>query len=347
MAGGKGTRLWPESTAKKPKQYLSLVTKNTLLQDTLMRFDGLIEKDFRFVVTVEEQKELALKSCQNLTHASGPIYEPEGRNTAPCILMALAHLQSLGASADDVVVIVPSDHVILNKSGFQQTIASAIEEAQKNSTIVTIGIPPHFPHTGFGYIKKSKAKKGQGIFEVEGFREKPDFELAKEYVQSGEYLWNAGMFVAKVGTFLENFKQHASEMYQYYPQLLEGHKEVYSKLAAISIDYAIMEKSSTMALAMATFDWNDLGSWDALESVVEKQSGNSFLKDNPHYVQNAKGNVVFSPDRFVALIDVDDLVVLSNDKAIAIMPKSSSQKIKDVVEHLKKIEDTKLKNSLL
>lgn len=154
MAGGKGTRFWPESTAKKPKQYLSLTGEKSLLEETLSRFDRFIDKERRFVVTVKEQEKLCSESSRGKINTNGLIFEPTGRNTGPCILMSLVTLLERGAKPTDVIVIVPSDHVILNKKGFHSTIKKAAEFSYKNQQIVTIGITPNFPHTGFGYIQK-------------------------------------------------------------------------------------------------------------------------------------------------------------------------------------------------
>ncbi len=353
MAGGKGTRLWPESTSRRPKQYLPLVTKNTLLQDTLERFEGLVPKDHRYIVTVKEQSQLAQQSVKGLAAEGGIIHEPQGRNTGPCILLALAELLAKGAKENDVVAIVPADQVILNADGFRKTLSLALKMAHDKGLLVTIGIVPHFPHTGFGYIKRGKSLEGQDIHAVESFKEKPNFQIAKEYVASGEYYWNAGMFVATISTLLREFEAHAPEMFKHWAALKASLQnedqlnEAYGKLPAISIDYAVLEKSDKVAVARAQFDWNDLGSWDALESVIPKRQGNTFVGDGPCFVKDARGNVVFAPGKFVSLVDVQDLIILVNEGSVTVMPKSSSQKVKDIVEHLQKCDDLKLKRELL
>ena len=201
MAGGRGTRFWPESTSKRPKQYLNLMGDQSLLADTLDRFEGLVPAAKRYVVTVKEQEELALKSSENKINEKGLIFEPSGRNTAPCILLALAFLLKNGTPEDAPIAIVPSDHVILNKDGFKETLKIAAELSLLNQSIVTIGIVPNFPHTGYGYIQKGDVD-GAG-HKVEAFKEKPKASLAKEYIKSGQYLWNAGMFVSTIKVFKE------------------------------------------------------------------------------------------------------------------------------------------------
>ncbi len=340
MAGGKGTRFWPESTEKKPKQYLTLISSKTLLEETYDRFEKLIEKDKRFVVTVKEQEALCKQSSHGKISSDGMIFEPSGRNTGPCILMSLATMLSRGLTETDVIAIVPSDHVILNAQGFQQTLKKAAYFAHQKQNIVTIGITPHFPHTGFGYIEKGELQDGEA-FVVSRFKEKPHFELAKEYVSSGKYLWNAGMFVAPIGVLLEEFKTHAPKMYAHYEELKkavahpEKLKEVYEKIPADSIDYAIMEKSKRVSVVPANFDWNDMGSWDALSSVVDETHGNTLVKSDGAFFLNSADNVVFAPDRFVALINMDKHIVVANQKVVLVAPVADSQEIKKVVEHLK------------
>lgn len=351
MAGGKGTRLWPESTENKPKQYLNLVGNSTLLEQTLCRFDGVIDFDNRYIVTTKDQEELALASAKNQINKNGLILEPSGRNTAPCILLSLAYLESKGAHADSTIAIMPSDHVILDTKGFQETFRQATSLCESTDTITTIGIRPHFPHTGYGYIKRgTNIEQINGCSFVSEFKEKPNFETAKEYLASGLYLWNAGMFMAKLKVFKTEFELHSPEMFSFYDKLLNAIKsgddalvsEIYSQIPKDSIDYAIMEKSNKVTTISAGFDWNDLGSWEALEAVIEKENDNTIVGANSVFTKDSKGNVIFAPNKFVSLINVNDMVVVSNDKAVMIMPKKDAQRVREVVEHLKKLKNTDL-----
>lgn len=339
MAGGKGTRFWPESTRKRPKQYLSLTGGDSLLGKTLNRFEGLVSRDQRFVVTVEEQAELARKSGQGKMNSEGLIFEPSGRNTAPCILLSIAALEQKGAREEDIVAIVPSDHVILNEQGFRATVEKAAQVAHERESIVTIGIKPNFPHTGYGYIHRA-GEVTKDIYNVSEFREKPDRETAEKYVATGEYFWNAGMFVASLKTLKNEFQSCSPETFSPYEELkaaLGGSGDlasVYNKLPEDSIDYAIMEKSSRVMVVAADFDWNDLGSWDALESVIESKEGNTFVDERAFFVKEAKGNIVYAPNKHVSLIGVNDLIVVSNEHSVVVLPKERSQEIKDVVKSL-------------
>lgn len=341
MAGGKGTRFWPESTEKRPKQYLNLISEQSLLEETINRFDRFIPKENRFIVTTKEQEKLCKEASKGKINNKGIIFEPTGRNTGPCILMSLAALLQQGVKLDDVVTIVPSDHVILNKKGFHQTVKKASDFAHHNQQIVTIGITPHFPHTGFGYIQKGKLLNEEA-FKVSRFKEKPHYELATEYVKSGQYLWNAGMFVAPVKIFLEEFEKHAPEMFKHFDLLSKALnrpaqlKTVYQKLPSDSIDYAIMEKSKRIAVMPASFDWNDLGSWDALSSVIDETHGNTVVKSDGEFFLNSTDNIVFAPDKFVALINMEKHIIVVNDKVTMVAPVKDAQEIKKIVEHLKK-----------
>jgi len=354
MAGGKGTRFWPYSKGRKPKQYLSLLGSHSLLQQTIERLNGVVADGNRFVVTVKEQEELAVQQASKMINSDhGFIFEPAGRNTAPCILLALAHLTAnKGHSVVDsefqksVVAILPSDHVILNESEFKKSLTLAVEMASKKEGLVTIGIRPNFPHTGYGYIKRGSVDKDQSnFFKVDSFKEKPSYDVACDYIKQGGYYWNAGMFVAPIGVFLNEFSKHAPSMYQKFPELVEAiklknplkAKSIYENLEKESIDYAVLEKSSNIFVIEATFDWNDLGSWDALESVAkdsDKRQGNLIYKQRGEFIQQAKGNIVFAPNKFVSLINVEDLIIVDSPEALLILPKKDSQQVKKVVEYL-------------
>lgn len=340
MAGGQGTRFWPESVNSKPKQYLKLIGEKSLLEQTLERFEGLVEVDKRFIITVEQQIKLVLENSGQIFNSQNLIIEPSGRNTAPCILLGIAQLLTSGAQDNDIVAIVPADHVILNKKGFQETLKLAIDHANINSEIVTIGIRPNFPHTGYGYIKKDSHDKNK-VAKVEKFVEKPNLETAKEYVSSGEYYWNAGMFVSKLGTLLAEFERHAPEIFRYFTDLKNALKtkshlaEIYNKIPKDSIDYAIMEKSQQVSIIEADFDWNDLGSWDALESVIEKTGGNINASSKDVIALNSQGNIIYAPGKLVSLVDINNLIIVSNEKNVLVLPKDKSQRVKEVVEILK------------
>ncbi len=326
MAGGKGTRLWPYSTQDRPKQYLKINSDRTLLEETLARFDGLVPLEQRYVVTTAEQELMVLESSKKLFASQGhTILEPQGRNTAPCILLSLYELLHRGASSQDVVAIMPSDHVILNVKGFQHTLQKSIAMAVEEERIVTIGIPPHKPHTGYGYIERAKSL-GHG-FEVSSFREKPNLETATSYLQSGNYFWNAGMFMAKIEVLLAEFERCAPEIFEHWESLKDASSH-YKNIPAISIDYAVMEKSDRVAVVPAEFDWNDLGSWDALQEIYPEQE-NVVLAAQECKALQSQGNIIFAPGMKVCLGDVNDLVVVAVNDTLMILPKEQAQRVKE------------------
>ncbi len=344
MAGGSGTRFWPESTRKRPKQYLEILQGNSLLSQTLHRFDHLIGPDKRFVITVEDQLKLAKAHSEGRIHEDGIFLEPEARNTAPCLFYSFLKLLKRGCQRQDVIVVVPADHVILNRDGFQRSINQAISLARSKSTIVTVGIPPHCPHTGYGYIEKGDAFDS-GIHRVKSFKEKPTIETAASYITTGNFLWNAGIFVSSIGTFLDNIREFAPDIYQHREKLEASLdvpsklKDAYGLLPKISIDYAVMEKSTSVSVVTAAFDWSDLGSWDALEGVLPKVEGNTLVSCERFFAKNAQGNIVFSKDKLVALLNVHNLIVVNTEKALLIAPKSDAQDVRSVVEWLSTQED--------
>ncbi len=341
MAGGQGTRFWPESVAAKPKQYLRLVGQESLLTQSLKRFGKSIKPQNRYIVTVESQAVLAREHATGEIADDGIILEPAGRNTAPCILLSLVYLEAQGAKDDDVVAIVPADHVILNQTAFAECIEHSCRQAKEHSAIITIGIPPHFPHTGYGYIQRG-SQVSSNFFKVSSFKEKPSKEIAIEYLQSGNYLWNAGMFVVPLGVLRQQFATYAPEIFAFYNKLKLAIKdqhtlaEIYQEMPKDSIDYAIMEKSQEVLVTPAPFDWNDLGAWDALESVLSQQDNNTVVKVGNYYFEDATGNIIFAPEKFVAAIGVQDLIIADTQDALLIMPKSEAQRVKGVVNYLTK-----------
>ena len=338
MAGGRGTRFWPASTSSCPKQYLPLLEGKPLLSETLRRLDSLVDIDKRYIVTVQEQEALARRCSVGQIKSDNIIFEPMAKNTAPCILLSLATLLEKGATIKDIVAIVPSDHVILNCDAFQKDMISAETLAHKQKKIVTIGILPTAPHTGYGYIHRGK-KIGQ-YFEVQSFKEKPDFETAKNYLSSGEYYWNGGIFVASIEILLESFEKYASDIYTYFRELRQEAfnftklVEIYTRLPVDSLDYAVMEKSEDILVVPSSFDWNDLGSWEALENIHKQEKGNTLVKEKGYYFNNAKGNIINVDGKFVAMIGVNNLVVVANEKALLILPKKECQSVKKIISWL-------------
>lgn len=335
MSGGSGTRMWPKSRQEYPKQFLPLFNETSMLQDTLLRLDGL-DVSPALVVCNESHRFLVAEQLQQCEIEVGKIVlEPIGRNTAPAIAIA-----ALVANPDDVLLVLAADHVITDVAEFHKVVSRGIE-ACEGGKLFTFGIVASGPETGYGYIQSTDAS---GVAPVARFVEKPDLETAKEYVATGEYFWNSGMFMFRAGDFLTELKQYQPEVRKQCEAALKAAKidldflrldeAEFSKCPNISVDYAIMEHTQNAVVAPADIGWSDVGSWSSLWEVSEKdQQGNRFLGDVIHV--KSKNNLVHSDGRLVALVGVDDLVVVDTDDAVLIANRDQVQDVKQIVTELK------------
>ena len=354
LAGGVGTRLWPRSRQARPKQFSDITgCGRTMLQSTIERLNGVATDDELFVITGEQYAELARQQVSQLPYQN-VIAEPCGRNTAPAIGLACMHLQRQGVN--DVIAVLPADHTIDNIEHFQAALRRA-QEAAEVGYIVTLGIEPDGPHTGYGYIKRGESKvlgdEGQNngaqdelsVYAVENFHEKPDMATATRFLEEGGYYWNGGIFVSRVDRMLE---EYARQMPQLYQQLEEvaGHleqpgggshaiSELWAALPDISIDYGIIEGAERVAVVPLQAGWNDAGSWDALDQVLGCDETSNVQVSGDMLLLGSKGNIVYGDNRFIALVGVSDLVVVDTDDALLIGHKSEIQRVKHVVEYLR------------
>ena len=306
MAGGRGTRLWPQSSRKTPKQYLSLIEGKSFLQHTLERLKGVVDRERLFVITTDEQRHLAQEQWEKL------VIEPVGRNTAPCIYLSLLELRDKGCREEDVIGFFPADHYIEPVEDFCKAIQEGIAKAwERQDHLVIVGITPRTAHSGYGYIQKGPESG------VASFKEKPTVERAREYLASGQYLWNGGIFL---GTW-RAFYQHFSE---FCPQYLEvsDPRDHYSELKAISFDHAILEHSKKLLLVEGEFGWSDVGEWRALEEILPAQQGNTVVGDTQITSVDSQGNIVSSDEDHVALVGVSDLVVVRHQGRLLVMDKN-------------------------
>ncbi len=335
MAGGSGTRFWPLSRARNPKQFLSIITQNTLLEETILRLRPLIQAEQTWIVGNAAHKS-ALEKLHHLVPKDQILYEPLGRNTAACI--GWAAVQILKKDPDAVMVVLPSDHFISPVAPFRKLIAKAATLAKKTQGLFTIGIRPTFPHVGYGYIEVQS--RDNGPEKVLDFHEKPSLNLAESYIQTGRFFWNSGMFIWTAEKIMAMFRQYLPDHAQILdkiaalPTKSSKLKALYEKFENISIDYGIMEKAieETYLLA-ATFEWSDIGSWAALEHFLPQDKQGNAIRGHCIAIDSTN-NVVFSEHRKVALVDVKDMVVVDTPDAILVMPKSSDQKIKTLVQQL-------------
>lgn len=342
LCGGNGTRLWPISRTFMPKQFVKLFNEQSLFQTTLKRNKKLIEKFI--VVSNTEQYFLALdqyeelKMAQTNVHQLTFILEPMAKNTAPAIALACLSLPE-----EAIVLVTPSDHLIKNEEAYGLVIQKA-KALASNDFLVTFGIAPTHPETGFGYIEF----EGEN---VSAFHEKPNIETAKHYLTEGNYYWNSGMFCFKAGVFLEELKRYAPKIYTTCKEAFENalvrdntirfQQEHVVPIPEDSIDYAIMEKSSKVKMVASDIGWNDIGSFDALHQELPKDSNNNTLNSDIIDI-NARNNLVLAHKK-VALVDVNDLVVVATDDALLISKQGSSQRVKEAVARLKS-ENSELSN---
>lgn len=343
LAGGSGSRLWPLSREEYPKQLLSFDKEQSLLQKTFNRLCTFSKPaDIVTVTNIKHYSNIKLQ-LNKIDSSNIVIGEPFGRNTAPAIASTLQYFIQQGCE-DDVVLIVPSDHLIKDIDGFNKTVELG-KELAKQGYIVTFGIKPTYPETGYGYIKTEKALSVG--YKVEKFVEKPNFETAKKYLDSGNYYWNGGIFIGKISTFLNEFKKYASDIYMHLGELdfsksTQINYSVYEKMPSISIDYAIMEKSDKIALVKLQSDWNDLGSWQSIFNVKEKDENGNVLTGKV-VVDNVKNSFIYSQKEVVAVSSLENIILVETEDAIMACKLDESQNVKKLYEKLKAKESDTIK----
>ena len=324
MAGGMGERFWPKSRKKRPKQLLSIISRRSMLQETVDRVKRLIPNGRIIVITNKVQAPLVRKQLPDIPR-SNIISERISRNTAPCVALA-ANVIRKKVGADAVMVVLPSDHVIKDISKFHRTITDAVNMAAERKVLVTLGIRPRFPHTGYGYIKLGRSLQNR-FYKVAKFTEKPDLKIAKRYVTSGKYFWNSGMFIWRIDTILE-------EIRKYIPGLLKNLKN-YNRVPNVSIDYGVMERTKRAVVAEANFYWDDVGNWAALEGHLKKDRFGNIVQGKS-VTRNTKGSIIITDSPLVAALGVSDMVVVATKDSVLVCPKHRAQEVKQIVEFLKK-----------
>ncbi len=341
MAGGKGERFWPLSTSARPKQVLSLIGGRPMLAQAVERLSGFIPPERILIITSASLVDVSRRAVPELP-PENVIGEPCGRDTAAACALGAAVVKA--RCADGAFCILTADHVIKNVERFQRILQRGFEQAEQAETLVTIGIKPLFPSTGFGYIECGDilADGDVRFFKAQRFVEKPDAQTAAGYLESGTYVWNSGMFIWKADTLLNALQQFEKPVYNMASAMLAvvdtaafeaALVREYNCLGRISIDYAVMEKAKNIVTAAGDFEWYDVGSWSAIEDHFPADAdGNVIVGDGS--VLECKGNIVVSHDRLTALIGVENLIVVHADKATLICPKSRAQDVKKMVQQL-------------
>jgi mannose-1-phosphate guanylyltransferase/mannose-6-phosphate isomerase len=344
LAGGSGSRLWPLSRDQYPKQLLNLEDDLSLLQQTFLRLSGIIDASNITAVTNVRHYYDIKHQLNKIDDNNVVIAEPLGRNTAPAIACALEYFKET-SSVDDVVLIVPSDHLIRDTEGFHRTVKEGERLAQAGY-IVTFGIRPTYPETGYGYIKTLKPLEVG--YKVDKFVEKPDYNTALHYIESGHYYWNGGIFMAKISTLLDEFHTFCPEIFNNLLNLsfsgsTKINYNIYESMPCISIDYAIMEKSDKIALVELKSDWNDLGSWQSLYDVKQKDENGNVITGKV-ITENVKNSFIYSQKELVAVSDLEDVVIVETEDAIMACRMDKSQNVKKLYDKLKSIhsDTTKL-----
>ena len=344
MAGGVGSRFWPASRTASPKQFHDMLgVGKSLIRLTYERFLRLCPSAHIFVVTNQRYKALVMEHLPELSE-NQILCEPSRNNTAPCIAYSAFKLHALDPDAN--MIIAPSDHIITDEMAFMEAVRHGLDFTAKEDALVTLGIQPSRPDTGYGYIRYETRPVAGRVYPVAQFTEKPDLERARSFLASGDYLWNAGIFIWRASSILNAFEQHASEIFQ----LLGAEPEVYNtpaeqafidreypKTPSISVDFAIMEKAANVFVIPSDFGWSDLGTWASLHAESEKDEDGNAVQGKKVLLQEVSDSLIRVPEgKIVVIKGLDDFIVVDEGDILVIFPKSKEQEIKQVTEEVRK-----------
>jgi mannose-1-phosphate guanylyltransferase len=342
MAGGVGSRFWPVSTEEFPKQFHDMLgTGDTLIQKTFQRLAHVIPKENIFILTNERYNDLVFEQLPEVTERQ-VVLEPAMRNTAPCILYASLKIQK--ENPDAIMIVAPSDHWIEDEATFSNNVQQAFNFCSKNNALMTLGIQPTFPNTGYGYIEFDKSS-AEAIKSVNQFREKPDYQTAKEFIAQGNFLWNAGIFMWSIKSVVEAFQNNQPNLYALFESGIEAYntpleanfiKENYPKAENISVDYALMETSKNVYVIAAEFDWNDLGTWGSLYDKLDKDTSGNAVVLAKTLTEEASGNMIRTKAGKIVVVDgLNDYIIVDKEEVLLIYPKAKEQDIKKVLQKVK------------
>lgn len=350
MAGGSGTRFWPKSTKKLPKQFLSLFGEGTMIQNTARRIESIIPQERILVVTNDSYVDIVKGQLPGVPEQN-IVGEPVAKNTAPCVAIAAQMLYKKDPEA--TMVVLPADHHITEANAFQEYLKAAVEKAEQGENLVTIGIHPDRPETGYGYIhgddSVTEELNKKEVHPVKAFKEKPDLKTAKKFLESGDYFWNSGMFIWSARTVLSEFEKHLPEMFKQVQSANKGlyttdHddaiNEFYHACESVSIDYGIMEHANNVYVVPGEFGWNDVGSWTAVYDLGEKDSnGNVKNAENVTFSEAEKNYIYTESGKMISVVGVEGVAVVETDDAILVCKLDKAQNVKDIVQQLKEKEE--------
>jgi len=344
MAGGIGSRFWPKSRSSYPKQFIDILSSGkTLIQSTFERYAQFIPKKNIFVVTFNEY-ELIVKEQLPELPLENIVSEPSRKNTAPCV--AYISFKLMQKDPDATLIIAPSDHLVLNTEEFQKVSLAALDFAKEYNALVTLGIKPTYPNTGYGYIQHELNSAADNVYKVKTFTEKPDIDLARTFFTSGDFLWNAGIFIWTVKDVLEAFEQYQPEMFEVFSSERDSFNSdneakaidrIYPLCTNISIDYAIMEKANNVYVIPSSFGWSDLGTWNSAYDNLEKDYlGNAVSANNVIVIDAVKCMVSAPDDKLLVLQGLNDFIVVDTKDVLLICQKEKEQEIKEYVAEVKR-----------
>ena len=344
MAGGKGARFWPRSRDRMPKHLLDITSESSIIQETVARIAPLIPPERILIVTGAAHADELIRQVPEIPEEN-ILIEPVGRNTAPCIGLAAMVIKKRGG--DPVMAVLASDHRITDEKTFLHILHVAAATAETGDHLVTIGIKPTGPETGYGYLEMGDSSlnvEGEAIYSVKSIREKPSLDQARVLLETGRFLWNSGMFVWKTSTILRALEQYLPDIYAGLREIERALdtpdekrviEETYNRFRSISIDYGVMEKAQGALLIPGDFGWSDVGSWDALWEVSEKDDQGNVARHAEHFIGiNTRNAFVYSPKKLVTLVGMDDVIVVETDDALLICRRGDSQDVKKAVDHL-------------
>ena len=341
MAGGKGERFWPRSRASLPKQFLSLTDDGkTMIQLTVERIRPLVDLEDVYIATNSAYRSLVIEQLPGLPECN-ILCEPIGRNTAPCIGLGAIHISK--KYEDATMIVLPSDHLIKHNDIFINTFTQSCKVAEEADNLVTIGITPNYPETGYGYIKYNSKKEAGNAHKVDKFVEKPSLEVALEYIESGNYLWNSGMFAWKISTILENFKKYMPETYEGLMKIKAAIGTVDEKkileaefpnLESQSVDYGIMEKANNIYILTGNFGWDDVGSWLAVGRIKSVNEENNVISGNVVTV-NTQNCIIEGSKKLIATVGLRDIIIVDTPDATLISTKENAGEIKQILAKLR------------
>jgi len=344
MAGGIGTRFWPLSRKKSPKQFLPVISKVTMIEETINRLLPLIPIENIITIANAEQSR-TIKSLIPIISESNVLIEPQGKNTAPSLLLATARIFDTNPEA--ICAALPADHLITDTALFLKKLKAGSEAAAKEGALITFGIPPTFPSTGYGYIQFSKETpsqfQGEQFYPVLNFKEKPDYEQAQAFCTAGNFAWNSGMFLWKAEAFAQKLEQYAPDWFLFWVkmrQALERHDEtqinaIFEDIPATSIDYALMENAKGVMMCEGNFGWSDVGAWSSLAEIWAKDQDRNAVRGET-IILESEDCLVYNPDKLTALVGVKDIIVVNTPEALLVCRKDLDQKVKDIVGELTK-----------